>query len=111
MVIYDQKQLRGPWGGEFLTALTSSFLKTSSTHICRCSKSGGKKVTVILWDSERKNKGGWRVIEKAAFSVKSTFGTDEPVDSLNVYQSLSREKATCARPTTSRRDILMSRGG
>ena len=37
----------------FLTALTFSLLKTSSTHICRCSNSGGKKVTDITVGGHR----------------------------------------------------------
>ena len=39
---------RAPEEGRFLTVFTFSLLRTSNAHICRCSKSGGKKVTGIV---------------------------------------------------------------
>ena len=59
-----------------LTALTFSLLKTSSTHICRCSNSGGKKVTDITVGGHRASslvRGDRKPIEnRAAFPVASS---------------------------------------
>jgi hypothetical protein len=44
----SETRSKAPREERFLTALTFSLLKTSITHICRCSKSGGKKLTDIV---------------------------------------------------------------
>ena len=71
---YDQRLSEAPGMKEnFLTALTFSLPKTSSAHICRCSKSGGKKVTAIVgvfWMLERSKDGRlipqWDLLSKSA---------------------------------------------